>query len=114
MITVLFVGANGKSNGFLYIHNSNFSVKMPTNNEITSTLNSSRCISTSAHETCINLNPLEDFLSQTISPGDLIVSLTDLLIDYSLNHNDGNDDIFRDNVGTIALLIDVLREVDRE
>ncbi len=73
--------------------------------------------STSSHETAysvINLNPLEDFLSQTISPGDLIVSLTDLLIDYSLNHNDGNDDIFRDNVGTIALLIDVLREVDRE
>ncbi len=73
--------------------------------------------STSSHETAysvINLNPLKDFLSQTISPGDLIVSLTDLLIDYSLNHNDGNDDIFRDNVGTIALLIDVLREVDRE
>lgn len=73
--------------------------------------------STSSHETVysvINLNPLKDFLSQTISPGDLIVSLTDLLIDYSLNHNDGNDDIFRDNVGTIALLIDVLREVDRE
>lgn len=73
--------------------------------------------STSSHETAyyvINLNPLKDFLSQTISPGDLIVSLTGLLIDYSLNHNDGNDDIFRDNVGTIALLIDVLREVDRE
>lgn len=73
--------------------------------------------STSSHETAysvINLNPLKDFLSQTISPGDLIVSLTDLLIDYSLNRNDGNDDIFRDNVGTIALLIDVLREVDRE
>jgi len=73
--------------------------------------------STSSHETAysvINLNPLKDFLSQTISPGDLIVSLTDLLIDYSLNHNDGNDDIFRDNVGTIALLIDVLREVDRK
>lgn len=73
--------------------------------------------STSSHETAyfvINLNPLNDFLSQTISPGDLIVSLTDLLIDYSLNHNDGNDDIFRDNVGTIALLIDVLREVDRK
>lgn len=73
--------------------------------------------STSSHETAysvINLNPLKDFLSQTISPGDLIVSLTDLLIDYSLNHNDGNDDIFRDNVGTIALLIDVLREVDHE
>lgn len=73
--------------------------------------------STSSHETAysvINLNPLKDFLSQTISPGDLVVSLTDLLIDYSLNHNDGNDDIFRDNVGTIALLIDVLREVDRK
>jgi len=70
--------------------------------------------STSSHETAysvINLNPLKDFLSQTISPGDLVVSLTDLLIDYSLNHN---DDIFRDNVGTIALLIDVLREVDRK
>lgn len=53
--------------------------------------------STSSHETAysvINLNPLKDFLSQTISPGDLIVSLTDLLIDYSLNHNDGNDDIY--------------------
>ena len=34
MIAVLFVGANGKSNGFLFIQNSNFSVKMPTNNEI--------------------------------------------------------------------------------
>lgn len=52
MVAVLFVGANGKSNGFLYIHNSNFSVKMPTNNGIVSTLNKSRCINTSAHETC--------------------------------------------------------------
>lgn len=90
---------------------------MPRTNEIRANMNNSSVQSTSSHETAysvINLNPLKDFLSQTISPGDLIVSLTDLLIDYSLNHNDGNDDIFRDNVGTIALLIDVLREVDRE
>lgn len=87
---------------------------MPKNLNLRDNRNIVNCGLTSAHETCINLNPLEDFLSQTISPGDLIVSLTDLLINYSLNHNDGNDDIFRDNVGTIALLIDVLREVDRE
>lgn len=90
---------------------------MPRTNEIRANMNNSSVQSTSSHETAysvINLNPLKDFLSQTISPGDLIVSLTDLLIDYSLNHNDGNDDIFRDNVGTIALLIDVLREVDHE
>ena len=41
MVAVLFVGANGKSNGFLYIHNSNFSVKMPTNNEIRVKVNNS-------------------------------------------------------------------------
>ena len=90
---------------------------MKSSNEIRANMNNSSVQSTSSHETAysvINLNPLKDFLSQTISPGDLIVSLTDLLIDYSLNPNDGNDDIFRDNVGTIALLIDVLREVDRE
>lgn len=90
---------------------------MPRTNEIRANINNSSVQSTSSHETAysvINLNPLKDLLSQTISPGDLIVSLTDLLIDYSLNHNDGNDDIFRDNVGTIALLIDVLRKVDRE
>lgn len=39
MITVLFVGANGKSNGFLFY--SNFIVKMPTNNEIRVRVNNS-------------------------------------------------------------------------
>lgn len=90
---------------------------MPRTGSYRANMNNSSAQSTSSHETAysvINLNPLKDFLSQTISPGDLIVSLTDLLIDYSLNHNDGNDDIFRDNVGIIALLIDVLRKVDRE
>lgn len=59
MVAVLFVGANGKSNGFLYIHNSNFSVKMPTNNEIRVKANNSNLITSAPNSaTTVSLSLL--------------------------------------------------------
>lgn len=64
-----------------------------------------------AHETSIDTTSIEKLLKEEIGKQELLDALTDLLIDYSMNRTDGSDVTFKENINTIALLINSFRGI---